>query len=151
MITFATEKWSDFWRDGIKLFPEHYHALSTDGKMFDMSINWERYAEFEASGILYVFTIRDNGLLTGYLIMMTLPHLHYVSSGLMAHTDMYWVTPEYRKGGNGAKLFMYAERELRKMGCVKMYTSCKVKEDHSQMFKMLGFNPTDYIFTKVLV
>jgi GNAT superfamily N-acetyltransferase len=151
MITFATEKWSDFWKDGIKLFPEHYHSLSMDKAKFKMAMHWERYAELDSAGVLYVFTIRDTGSLAGYLVIMVLPHLHYVSSGPMAHTDMYWVTPKYRKGGNGAKLFMYAENELKKMGCVKMYTSCKVKEDHSQMFKMLGFNLTDYFFTKVLV
>ena len=151
MVSFQVERWSEFWPEGVKHFPAHYDELSLDKGKFKLAPFWERYAELDNAGVVVVFTARVEGELVGYLCMMILPHLHYASAGNMAHTDMYFVAQEHRKGGLGARLFLFAQSELKKRGCVKMYTSCKVHQDHSAMFKALGFTLSDYFFTKALV
>ena len=104
----------------------------------------------DAKGILHILTLRDDGKLVGYYLAFVFPHVHYASSGLMSFTDVYYLRPEYRRGGIGAALLAEAERTLRDRGVTKAYLSCKVHQDHSELFQMLGWRKTDYCFAKML-
>lgn len=97
-----------------------------------------------------IVTARDRGRLVGYWVGALLPHMHYPEAGEMAHTDMYFLDPRYRTGGNGIRLIDMAEQEARKRGAVKFYISCKIHEDHTRMLEAMGFRKTDYVFTKRL-
>ena len=62
---------------------------------------------------------------------------------------MYFVLPEFRNG-TGAQLFIEWEKRMRELGIVNLFTSCKIHEDHSKLFDLLGFKLTDKTFQKVL-
>lgn len=101
-------------------------------------------------GMLHVLGVWDNDRMVGYYIAFLMPHPHYASSGVMAITDVYYLLPEYRRGEWGIALFTEAERTLREKGVVKAYISCKVHQDHTKLFELLGWRKSDYSFIKLL-
>lgn len=104
----------------------------------------------EAKGILHILTVRDDGKMVGYYLAFVFPHVHYYSSGLMAFCDVYYLRPKYRRGSTGAVLFAEAERTLKEKGVVKAYLSCKVHQDHTELFEALGWRKSDFCFCKLL-
>lgn len=122
-------------------------AVSQDRIKID--IDYDRYAAMEQAGFMYILSARKAGKIVGYLMAFLMPHFHYKSSGVMALTDMFYVLPEHRNGV-GANLFIEWEKDMRKLGVVNMITSCKVHEDHTRLFELLGFKWTDKTFQKVI-
>jgi GNAT superfamily N-acetyltransferase len=150
MIIFRVERWADFWRDCQELTPLHWAEAALDKDKIALSIQPENYAACDEKGILHIVTARDGAKMVGYFIANVVIHPHYKDAGLMAFTDMYFMHPDYRKGGNGAKLLIEVERTLKARGVVKAYLSTKVHEDKSELLKALGWEPADLSFTKWL-
>lgn len=113
MITYQIESWADFLPDGEKLFPLHWKELAVNQDKYSHAMNYERYAELAKLGMLHVTTVRMGERLVGYVINFLIVHMHYSTAGKMALTDMYYLLPEFRKGGCGAKMFMFMEKALR--------------------------------------
>lgn len=149
MVTIQTERWAQFYPDSRQVFPEHWRELALHQSHIPLSIDEEKYAALDNLGVLLILTARDEGKLVGYYLWFLMPHPHYLSSGPMGLTDMYFVLPEYRKG-TGAKLFIVSEQELRRRGAIKAITSCKVHEDHGRLLELLGWELSDYTFVKLL-
>jgi GNAT superfamily N-acetyltransferase len=91
------------------------------------------------------------GQIVGYFIVLLLRHPHYSRAGLMAITDVYYLAPEHRKGGAGAKMLIELEKSL-KGKAVKAYVSAKIHDgnDHQRLFEALNWRFTDKAFTKIL-
>jgi len=148
---FNVENFENWWRDAQELIPVHYEELSIDKDKVKIGINCQRYLEMEQAGMLHIVTIRlGGGKMVGYYLCMILPHMHYKDAGLMAYTDMYFVHPDYRLGGVGAKMMIFVEETLRRRDVLKVYITTKLKLDLSLMFEALGWKATDKIFTKFL-
>jgi hypothetical protein len=81
---------------------------------------------------------------------MLLTHLHYKDAGLMYYTDVYYLKPEHRRGGNGAKFMIAVQQILKFRGVVKLYMSTKVHQDNGPLFERLGMKLSDRVFTKML-
>ena len=127
------------------LFAEHFAELGVNQHRLAAVADEIRYAELERFGILFVLTVRCAGELVGYFVGFTMPHLHYRGAGPWAMTDMYYVKPEHRNGA-GLKLFRAFKQIARTRGCKFAVTSCKVHEDHSELFEKLGAKWTDKTF-----
>lgn len=150
MVSFQVEPWSEFYLDAAPLFEKHWQDVAIDQDHIKLNVNVEKYAELDASGLLHIVSVRSDGRLVGYYMAFILPqHMHYVDAGPMAFTDVYYLLPEER-GSAGAKLMMVAEQTLRARGVVKAYLSCKVHQDHTELFEALGWTLTDKAFTKRL-
>lgn len=129
----------------------HWKELTIDKDICDDPWPDEaKFREVESQGRLLIITARADGQLVGYWVGALLDHLHYRNMGLTCYTDMYFLSPRYRVAANGVKLLAMAEAEARKLGAVKFYLSCKVHEDHSELFEAMGFRKTDFMFTKRL-
>ncbi|MDE1871746.1 MAG: GNAT family N-acetyltransferase [Candidatus Micrarchaeota archaeon] len=150
MLTFQTEKWSEIVSEMQTMFEAHYKELALDQDRIALAPNTEMYEEADRRGLMHLATVREDGKLVGYFVSAVLPHLHYKNAGPMSQTDAYFVLPEYRKGGCGAKFLMFVEESLRNRGVTKMYVSTKLHSDHSVLFEKLGFRATDTVFTKML-
>jgi len=150
LIRFALERWADFVKDGEALFPEHYRELARDQDKIALDVNYALYEDADARGIGHIATVRDDGKLIGYTILAVMPHLHYKSAGPMAMIDVYYLKPEYRRGGIGAKMIMFAERTLREKGVKKIYFSTKTHLDNGPLLSALGFMHSDDVYTKLL-
>jgi len=150
VTTFQRERWATFVKDAMPIFPLHYMELALDQDKVRLCLDFSRYEAADREGQLHLVTMREDGKLAGYWIGAVMLHLHYADAGPMAIVDIYFVLPEYRVGGNGAKLLLEVERTLKERGVVKIYQSCKVHSDQSGLFKALGYKPTDYVFTKFI-
>lgn len=137
-------------RDAEAIFPEHYAELALDRDKIELDLSYDRYERGDKNGEILIVAARDRGMLVGYFVALTVPHMHYTSAGRMAYADMYYVLPEYRKAGVGAKLLLAVEIACKAIGIVKIYMTCKVHQDHSRLFQLLGYKPSDLVFTKVL-
>ena len=150
-MKFHIENFESWWRDCQELLIIHYEELSLDKDRVKIGISCQRYFEMERLGMLHIVTMRLNdGKMTGYYIAMILPHMHYKDAGLMAYTDMYFISPEYRVGGAGTKMLIFVEETLRRREIVKAYITTKLKQDHSELLEGLGWKATDKVFTKFL-
>lgn len=150
MITFHVERWREFAPDGQALFPKHWEDLALDRDKIDLAVDSAKYEQMDDLGILHIVTARKEGRLIGYFLSFLMAHPHYKNAGLMAVADVYYLLPEARPGGTGAKLFAAVENFLRERGVVKAYISCKIHQDHTKLFTRLGWKPTDISFTKYL-
>ena len=99
---------------------------------------------------MQVVSVRKDGELIGYHMGLIVTHPHYKDAGLMSTTDMFYILPEHRKGGVGAKLIMAVEAAMRERGVVKAFISTKLHQNHTDLFEALGWEPTDTVFSKIL-
>jgi L-amino acid N-acyltransferase YncA len=149
-VRFAVERWLDFYWDARWLFPLNYEELALNKDKITLDVNADKFKELDEKEILHIVAARTDGKVVGYHISALVPHMHYESAGLMAYTDVYFLHPDYRRGGTGAKMLMEVERTLRQRGIRKFYMSTKAHMDHSAMLAAMGYKFTDRIFTKVL-
>jgi GNAT superfamily N-acetyltransferase len=148
---FFIETFEKWYHDAEWMLQGHYEELSLDKDKVEMSLSIQRYLDLEQSGMLHVVSVRlSDGKMVGYYLAMILPHMHYQNAGPMAYTDMYYVHPDYRTGGIGARLMTFVEETLRQRGVVKVYITTKLKLDLSPMFEAMGWKATDKVFTKFL-
>ncbi len=132
------------------MWPEHHASLALNQDEIKLACDEEKYEQGEASGNLIVITAREEDELVGYYYGMLLTHLHYKDAGLMCYTDVYWLKPEHRKGGNGAKFMIAVQQILKFRGVVKLYMSTKVHQDNGALLERLGMKLSDRVFTKLL-
>lgn len=149
-VTYQVEKWGDFVNDGEALFPSHYKELARDQEVIKLDINYALYEDAEKRGIGHIATVRADSKLVGYAILGVMPHLHYKSAGLMAMIDVYYLLPEYRRGGIGAKMILFTLETLKAKGVTKVYWSTKVHLDHGELLEAMGFRLSDKVYTKLL-
>jgi GNAT superfamily N-acetyltransferase len=110
MISFAWEPLSSLLDDGLAAMVErHWHEVGVYKDKMPLSVDWERYYDIEAKGILKVLAARDGEELVGYASYMIMPHLHY-SQTVHALNDAIFVYPERR--GLGVKMIRAAEKLL---------------------------------------
>lgn len=138
------EKWHEEARP--TLIDDHWKELGLDLDL-EGKINVDALAKMEAAGIVSCITVRYDGWMVGYLLAIHHQHLHYNSSPPMFIVDMYYIAPKYRTGA-GVRMFKFAEHYAKKLGCIKLYLSCKVHQDHSKLFTKLGYKLSDYAFVK---
>lgn len=149
-VTFQTEKWADALPELRYLFDQLWAEVAVDKSKMKAKCDEKMYANLDHLGILHLVTARKDSILIGFFLAFITTNGHYEDAGLFAFTDMYFTLPEHRKGGLGARLFLFMETTLRAKKVVKFVTSHKVLNDNSGMLKALGFKHTDQIFSKLL-
>lgn len=151
MITFQHESWDDLARDAKdSIFSRHWEELALNRDAIKLDVDFDLYSRCDKAGTLYVVTARKDGALIGYIFFWVAIHPHYKDFGLQASTDAFYLLPEFRKGGCGARMLMAAENLLQERGVKKVSISTKVHEDHSDIFEALGWKFSDKVFGKLL-
>lgn len=120
--------WSEtgIFRDRMPLDPDY--AIMLDGN--------ER-------GLYLCWTARDGKTLVGYLFFWVKPHPHFKST-LVAFDDIYRLSPEYRRGLAGYKMFTTAIEALKARGvkCVRCEALADFQKERGGLdsfYKRLGF------------
>lgn len=149
-ITYQRELLADFFRDAQVLFPQHYDELALNKGQIKLSLDVSRYEMLEKENALHIATVRDDGNMVGYFVSFLIPHMHYKDAGTMGMCDMYWLAPSHRIGGVGARFLCFVEKCMKELKVSKLYWSHKVHQDHSDLFKALGFTPSDIMYTKMV-
>lgn len=151
MLTFQVETWPELERDGAEIFKVHYDELALHKAAMPMGLDNAIYLEFERLGLLLVLTARKDKQLVGYFVAILIHHHpHNKDGGRVATTDMFYILPEHRRGGAGARLLMAAEKELRARGVKKASISTKIHFESGELLDSLGWEKTDVVRQKLL-
>lgn len=145
-LSFQIEPSAKWYDEAKPLIYAHWQELGLDTDL-EGDIDIHALTILEETGQCSLITARKDGELIGYLLAFHRPHLHYKSSPPVFIVDMYYISPPYRSGA-GVRLFMFMQDYAKRIGCIKIYLSCKVHEDHSKIFEALGFKLSDYAFVK---
>lgn len=149
-VDFQIERWSDCLGELRPMFAELWNDVAVDKDRFRAKCEEPKYKALEDAGAICLTTARVDGKLVGYYCALLLPNPHYEGQGLMAYTDMYYLNPKARRGNVGLRLFMFTEAVWRDRGVVKAYSSHKLHKSRGTMFAVLGWKPTDLIYSKIL-
>lgn len=154
MITFQKEAFKSIMPELPALFAEHWEHVALDKKQIQLEPDWEGYLKYEEMGILHVLTVRDDGCLLGYCFALVMNNLHYKSTK-MAWSDIFWLSPYYRRSGWGMltvgyKLFRNYDTMLKSLGVRKSFIMTKVHLPLRILMKRLGYKFIEEIHAKLL-
>lgn len=127
-IKFNIESFDQCYAEGKELFPRHKEELGS----FKESIlepDEDLHRLSNEKGLLYFFTVRDEGKLIGYAAYWLHRNTHYISEK-WAQSDTIIVMPEYRNMGVGDQFYDYIEEQCKKLGAKVIQTT--VRADHIQ-------------------
>lgn len=146
MTTFQVESVEEWASESKELVYAHWQELGLDLDL-EIAPDFGKMKQLEEMGMFKVITVREDGRLVGYLLAIVNNHLHYRNSPKMLIVDAYYISPECRSG-TGVKLVRFTEDLAHRLGAIKIYFSCKVHKDHTQLFQALGYRLSDFAFTK---
>ena len=167
-LRFRWEGLHSLAREILPLFQQHWQEIALDRDIVPLDPDWDNYYDLATTGKLHVLTAREvmpdvcradsaneklpADPLVGYVFNLIGGHLHY-NSTKFAHTEMFWLMPEYRFGWNGFKLLKYNLRGLKQRGVVVSTINIKLGFKNArvgQLLARLGYAPTDIVLRKVL-
>lgn len=102
------------------------------------------YEALEASGCLLTQTVRRDGKLIGYCIVMVRRHIHYPT--VCGFEDSYFVSRLERKGLIGYKLFRKTLDALKARGCKRVYFMTKEFNTIAILLERLGMSKIDSVY-----
>lgn len=150
MLKIQRGNWAEMQREAEPIFKTHYEELALHKDVMPMGCDHDFYFNLERNNFLLVVTARRDGRLIGYYVGIVIAHHpHNKDGGKVSTTDMFYVLPDERKGGAGAKLLIAAENELRREGVKKATISTKLHFENGPLMDALGWEKTDVVRQKV--
>ena len=146
MITFQLESWDVFWAEAQKLWLEHYDEVGA--KDMRPHVDQGFYKTLEAYGQLQINTVREDGELKGYVVMLVRKHPHYAA--LCGFEDAYFLKKDLRGNGVGSQLIENALSAAKTRGVVKVFFHSKAFLPLASLFARLGFTHSDELWSKGL-
>jgi GNAT superfamily N-acetyltransferase len=141
------------------LLRAHWHELAVhkDDPRMRLDPDYELMYNAEKVGMFKVWTARDramNGLLVGYIAFWIRPHVHY-KTVRTAVEDLFFMSPNYRRGLVGYKLWATVIPALKEHGVHRIVTHSKLhfEKDRgglAKVFQRLGFEPMDMLYSRML-
>lgn len=148
-MQYALECLPSVKKDILPLIEEHWELVALNKGSIKLNPDWEQYAALDASGILKMFTARDNGKLVGYFVLLVNNSLHY-KDHVFAVCDIIFVTPEARKGATGYKLLKYAENWCKDNNVSLLNINTKVHIPFDSLLEKTGFKLIERLYSKYL-
>lgn len=150
MITFTFEAFSSVYAELYPLLEKHYGEISTHRDYgVPLAPQIDAYKRREQDGSLLMVIGREKGVIIAYFVCFIAPALHYASC-LTCSPDIFFVSPEYRNGRTGVRMFKFLENELKRRGVQRWAVGSKTEHDASALFKYLGFYPVETTYEKWL-
>lgn len=103
-------------------------------------------------GFLKVITVRDDGRLIGYAIVLARPNMRSCKV-LTGYLEAYYLEPAYRAGWTGYKLLKAAGLVLEKMAVRRIFVCAEeaYKDGRTAaIFKRLGYSHSATAYSKVI-
>lgn len=138
MTTIQTEPMVPAIPEIKQLIGLHWIEVAGYKDQIPLDPDWDRYAELEAAGNIWMATAREEGRMVGYSIFFVGPMLHYKST-VLASNDVVFLHPLHRKGRTtGMRLIKYSHEEMRKRA-QRIVWHLKVAHDWGAILKRLGY------------
>ncbi|QDP54904.1 MAG: hypothetical protein Unbinned3065contig1002_6 [Prokaryotic dsDNA virus sp.] len=148
-MQFATESLYDVMGEVAPLLCEHWEQIALDKDTVKLSPDWDVYKFMQDHDKLHITTVRQEGELVGYVVYLISRSLHYVDE-VFAEGDLFWLSPQHRKGSAGLKMFKHAEAALRGKGVTKVINKVKLHFDVGKIFERMGYQPIERVYAKGL-
>lgn len=148
MIQFAKEDVLGPATEMESLLELHFEECS-NLKMFQLDPDWARYCALEEGGMIHVFTVRDGGILVGYAVFLLTTHMHH--QGLVvANNDLFFISPDYRRGTNALKFIQYCEGQMKLLGAKRITWTVKTQHDWSALLHRAGYDTDEIALSRNL-
>lgn len=115
-----------------------------------VALDHGRYSRLSAAGMLKCYAARCDERLIGYASYLVMPTLHHGPDWVVAINDAVYLTPEHRKGWTAFRFLKQTEAALKKLGVNVIYHHDPHRQSIGQLFRALGYAPTQTTFEKVL-
>lgn len=149
MISYRQEFIDIVKDEALPLLRDHYSEVYTAKEVFDLQMDWDLYIKLENSGLLKVFTARDDNKLVGYLCVVISPNLHSKGT-LTASEDGLFVDKPYRGGSVATGLVEFAEKCLKDDGLKILIFTGSVDKPIDGLMDHLDYSPIETRYKKVL-
>lgn len=149
-MKYQEELFNDIIHELGPLLVKHWQELANNKDIRPLDVDYAMYTTLNEQGIIRIFTARsDEGKLVGYFSFAIANNLHY-KTWKFASIDVYYVDPEYRKGGIGFEMVGKVEDWLRSLGVKSLTLMDKLQHSHEKFFIALGYKPIEQHYEKVL-
>ena len=151
MTTFALEPYAAVVEDIKPLLSAHHQELALYQDEIPLAPDFTQYERACSSGLMRIYTAREDGRLIGYAIFVITPrHSHYAHR--WAVNDIFWIDPEYRNFGNGNGLCDFLEEDMRRDGPVVIHIETKISAPAlAVLLGMRGYSLVGPSFSKRFV
>ena len=149
MYTYELEKIADILDELVPLVQEHHEEVDTDKERVQMNPDYDTYLALEEAGAVVLHTVRDNGILAGYSVVLVHPHLHY-KDNVYGQNDLLYVCPEYRSEGLAKGLLETQEEHLKELGVTVMTMHMKEDRRFEHLMQNLGYHHSEIIYKKYI-
>lgn len=147
MISFNVENWNDVKEEAAPLWPFHWEEVGQNKIKMKLDPDLDKLNLLNSKGMLHIVIARDDGKLVGYHASIVDTLMHY-KNVLAAKGDLYWLSPDHRKGSTGIKLLKEVERTLKLRGVQVMYDITKLYLDNGVIFDRLGYKAIERNYSK---
>lgn len=148
MITYARETFDQAIEDVKPWLKQHWGEMAQRQDDIPLDPDFTMYKHIFDSGMMCIYTARDDGRLIGYCIMYVTPrHLHYKHR--WAKDDTIWIEPKHRNIGVATGLFDFFEGDLAATGPIVI--QIETRYGHPELEMLLtsrGYGPTGKIMGK---
>lgn len=130
------------------MWKKHWDEVGTTKEIDEVDMNEDNYFTLAENDSLQVAVAMDeHDKVVGYAIHVILDEM-YVRTKKMALLDIWYVEKQYRSSGIGARLFLFAEKVLKKRGIRRFYCGHPAKRSLKKMFEKMGYVEKEVIYFK---
>jgi GNAT superfamily N-acetyltransferase len=109
--------------------------------------DWDAFFDLGLQGVLRILTVRDGGLLVGYIFNLVRGHLH-AKRTLHCFIDGFYLSPAYRGGMLAMKMFRRNDELCKEWGVQRAYVGADMGSRQEVIFKRLGYKPFEMFYRK---
>lgn len=146
-VTFQVESFSKVRPEVNELILAHWEEIALNKDTVPLDPDWDTYYKADAGGVLHLVTARDGEKLVGYSVYIVTTNLHYRSL-TVADTDIFYLSPSYRKGMCGVRLIKFSEESLKGRGVNKIITKAKLHNQVGSLLEKIGYTPIETVYAK---
>jgi len=148
-MKYSVEKYPEIMEELIILLPELYVEVDTYPEKPKPNFNHDHFLMLDSTDELFVITAREEGKLVGIHCTYITADIYYKHINT-AFVLFYFLKKENRGGGNGTKMFSYAEKVMRLTDAERLFISRKIYIDNEKMFDKLGYSHIENNYTKFI-
>jgi N-acetylglutamate synthase-like GNAT family acetyltransferase len=139
-------------RELLPLLQQNWAELET--KTFELDPLFDDYLNWARVGALKYLTVRDDGVLVGYAILMIARSLYYAGVK-MGEANVIWLHPDWRSGTTGLEMLHAIEQRSRDLGVQQLQISEKTVFERKRgglgkILRWMGFTEVERVHEKVL-
>lgn len=151
-LTFQWERFCEIVDELVPLIAQY----SEESGRRTVEPDFDRYFQYDAAGILYVWTARAGETLAGFAICLVTNDLLYATTKF-AYAGPVYLARHYRKGMRGVRFINALESGLKRLGVQVLRASANLSpNDYTDgrrveaLYRRLGYQPVETALEKVL-